>query len=493
MIIPFIFSLDPTSLNRPFLWSFYKGVSFAKKKEWPVIAQKRYFDMNRNDDEYIQLLQEEACSKFGYDRPEEKDFDRIMKIEIPDVIEQRFVSRYPSQTDAYVASLTVEWKEMEDFLENELKKIENIYDEKIEALMLLQGCEFVRRVAEKLNILVIHYEWGPFRAGMYRDTAYFDFNGIAGDLSVQERFQNFINCEYEKQVPILSRREILAIFLSISDLHYATYAYQEPNYEMGMACGYTIPGMITARNGITPMELFTKARDYFKESQIAIRYHPGDPMHCNLHKANEATGSLIDFIMDCKRVACICSNVSYEALLFGKPVYEVKWSQYGFICNNLNDGLEDKVPDDTILSYIAFAILVPYELLNSVEYIRFRIKEKDEKKIYLYHLRYYLSIYGIDESIMKLPTAERIEAIISVRRKKMEIQNEELPIEKTFGEEVRFIVDAERKYELLKKYNQSLLEEIAYRDERIKNLEKELNEYTLLDILRKKMNKGKHI
>ena len=101
-------------------------------------------------------------------------------------------------------------------------------------------------------------------------------------------------------------------------LHYATDKYPEPEHEIGLAFGYSNATAGTARNSISAVELYSKVQKIFPESEIGVRYHPGDPMHANLRKGKEDTGRLIDFILNCKRIACVCSNVAFEAMLFGR-------------------------------------------------------------------------------------------------------------------------------------------------------------------------------
>lgn len=53
--------------------------------------------------------------------------------------------------------------------------------------------------------------------------------------------------------------------------------------------------------------------------------------------------------------------------------------------------MEDKQINDEILNFIVFIILVPFELLNSAEYLRFRITNPSWRELYLYHMRIILS------------------------------------------------------------------------------------------------------
>lgn len=414
MIVPFIFSLDPVS-SMPCLWCFYKGVSFAKKELWPVIAQERYFSSYGDmPEDYAFFEQDEVCYKFDYDKPQKEDLKKITQIKIPEILEADYISSFPSQTDAYLASLKQPWEAMEKFFQKSIEIIEEKYNEKIEAFLVFQFCKFIDDVANRNKIPVIHYEWGPMRYDFYRNTAYFDWKGVCGNSNISERLKNFYS-ETDNTLPVFSRRELLALFLDKQYLHYATDEYGEPIYEMGIAFGYTTPTAISAFDGISAKELYAKVKKYYPEEKICVRYHPGDPLHAELRCKNEDRGNLFEFLLNCKRIACINSNVSFDAMLFNRYVYEEKWSQYGAVSNHLNEGITDKPLDIRTLNFLAFGLLVPFELLNSVEYIRFRLREKNECKIYMYHLEYYLATLQISKKIFELKENERLSLIMAIR------------------------------------------------------------------------------
>ena len=507
MIIPVTFSLDPVN-SMSCLWSFYKGVSFAKRFAWPVISQERYFESFGKHPEGFEFFErDEVCFKIGYDKPERDDLNKITQVKLPGKIENDYINKYASQTDAYLSCLITPWPEMELFLKKAVEEIKKQYTEEIEAFVVFQSYKFIDDVADELRIPVFHYEWGPMRYDFYRNTSYFDRKGICGDSDFAQRLEKF-NEEWDETIPVFPKRELLALFLEKEHLHYATDKYPEPELEIGLAFGYSNATAGTARNSISAVELYSKVQKIFPESEIGVRYHPGDPMHANLRKGKEDTGRLIDFILNCKRIACVCSNVAFEAMLFGRSVYEEKWSQYGWISNHLAEGLTDYMPEDRTLNFVVFNLLIPFELLNNVEYIRFRLKEKSEKKIYLYHLNYYLSVLNISGKILKLDSADRLNVIIAIREGKMETGEINVKeyinfnIEGGFGNEVSNQISEERTKNLLKdkesyinmlvkkcqeeyeelvktnellkkeqEYSKSLLDGIGFRDGRIKELD----------------------
>lgn len=109
MIIPFVFTLDTMGNGRPLTWVFNKAVSFCQKQKWPVIAQKQYFESYNED----WNSSSESAEYFEYDVPQPIYLERIESVVIPQKIESDFIKKFPSQVDAYMASVRCEWQESE--------------------------------------------------------------------------------------------------------------------------------------------------------------------------------------------------------------------------------------------------------------------------------------------------------------------------------------------------------------------------------------------
>lgn len=394
MIIPFVFTLDTVCNGCQLMWVFNKSVSFSKEYGWPVIAQKQYFD------HYGENSSVEDAEYYDYDAPQLMFLKKITPIVIPTEIEDEFITKFPSQIDAYLASVKYEWKEMTDFLSHTVQNLEKQYGEKVEAIVSMRYYCFLNDFCKQNGIQILYYEWGPFRTPNYRNTAHLDFYGLQSNSSIGKNYNLFREKVKESKIPILSAKEILSIFLNIDYLEYIWQEEPIPEYEIGIAAGYTTPGVITPYNAITLDELVYQCRKMFQPSKIGIRLHPGDPLRTQPAYGNIDNGSLIDFIFKSKRIACSGSNIAYEAALYGRPTYEMGGGQFSFAVNTSLKELSDKIPSDELLSFVAFGALIPYELLNCVEYLRFRLRKPEIAEIYLYHLAYYLESFGADMSIL---------------------------------------------------------------------------------------------
>lgn len=419
MIIPLIFTLDPVYENLSQTWVFYKAVSFCKKYGWSVIAQEQYFkEWEKQNRIFPQFFQQDLCDMFEYDVPKKADLFQIQQISIPKDIEQEFIRKHKTQSDAYVASFREDWKEMEDFLCNVLQKVMEDSEEKIEAITCLTYVKFLDNISKRMDIPVIYYEWGPFRYSSYRNTAFFDINGEY--KNVHFMFETFLQKNGFEGIPVLKNNEILALLLKEDYLKYVTenHALSEhyDEYEMGIIGGYNSLVETSAYTYLNMVELYNNALKIFSESEVAVRYHPGDPIHARLNVPNEKTGELIDFILSCKRVACISSNVEVEAMLYGKQVYDTGIFKYQGIVNDNMLQLEDRKVTLEEINFIVFVSIIPYELLNSVEYLRFRLAQPDLKEVYLYHLKYYLECFQISYEQLLKDEDDRLTLILKNRK-----------------------------------------------------------------------------
>lgn len=418
MLIPVIFTLLPLCDDLVYSWIFFKGVDLAKHHGWPVFAQHQYFH-EREKQKAMGALSPETAALNDYEVISEADFSRIMCREFPRKLIEDYLAEFPSQTDAFLASIRKPWPEMTDFLVEGVRQCEQEKGERAEAFICLGAPRFVRDAAEKLGIALIHYEWGPFRSPAYRHTAYFDFQGSVCDGEMLGRYETFQ--KVKDRLPVFGKKEILAFFLN--DVSQLAQPDSVPEYKIGLALGYSTPSYYSAFSQLTATELLSEARRYFPDSGIAVRYHPGDPMGARLRGPQSIDSGLIDFIRSCERVACVTSNIAYEAMLWDRPSYDVGSSMYGTVGNHRLEGLQDKMASDDFLSFIAFGYLIPFEMLNNVDYIRWRLTSPGEEEVYQYHLRYYMECLGIPREVLSLPGEERLREIVRLRDAEVDIQS----------------------------------------------------------------------
>ena len=414
MFIPFIFTLTPEDDLR-YLWIFYKYLGFAKKFNWPMISQAKYYE---DPDKYENMGRSEV-SKFTdileYERPTEHDISLIQKYVIPDCLFDELLNKLGSQSDSWIFILKNRYEPLEKCLRDIFNEIvSKNQNEKIEGILTFASFPSLLQVCNEQNIPVIHNEIGPLRNPSYRLTAYLDFKGLFGNSELEDRYNKFCSEIQTSKCPILSRKEILSLFLNYENMDMINSIDSEPEFEMGIATQYAMDFSVLNYSLNSNLELILMAKRYYNENELILRMHPGDTSFSNYKtvKNIDTSKSSMEFIIKSKRVAVISSNVAFEAMLWGRTAYTTGKCAYSFkAIKNLSDKQENVVDIDFV-NFVVFAYLIPYELVTDEKYLRWRLTRPSEIEIYYYHLNYYLSCRGIDKDQLALPSDQRLYAFL---------------------------------------------------------------------------------
>lgn len=476
MIIPVIFSLAPVCDELLYSWSFYKGIDMVKHYGWPLFAQRQYFEEKEKQREKG-FYSETVAKHNDFEPYVPADDTKYIQVAFPETLIQEYISCFPSQTDAYVASLNTPWPEMTQFMVETVQELEKTGIGKVEAFLCLCDTRFIRDAAKQLNTDILHYEWAPFRGPAYRNTAYLDLTGNICDGELTSRYEQFR--AVADDLPVFNRREILAFFLNDENLHYAYEEDPEPEFEAGLGFGYNIPWIFNHLSQMSSAEMYTKAEKVFGPEHILVRYHPSDPVHADLRRGVRDSGSLIDFMRKSRRVVCNTSGLAYEAMLFNRPAYELGQSQYKYYTNTDLKELPDRIADDSFLSFIAFGYCIPFELLKSVSYLRWRLSRPSEQEIYMYHLNYYMNCLGILPQVLSLHGKERLEAILKTRGAEVDIMEDDVPIWEKTDETSRLYAQIERYKRCLgylERQKEKAQEIVLQKDQQILEQERKIRE-----------------
>ncbi len=411
MFVPFVFTLDPANDNY-YLWIFYKFLSMAKKYNAPIIAQQQYF----SDPEVFRQgglpeTRAETGELFEYDVPTSDDMYKIQQYPISKEIEEKLIKEYGSQTAAWIHLLKQRSKSFEEYIGAIIDDILEKNKDTIEGIFTFIHIPSLSYIAEQRNIPIVHLEWGPFRGPVYRKTAYMN---LSEENELSKRYEKFINEIQESSVYLLSRKEILSMFLDYKFIENINLLDCKPEYEMGIACTYTIDMIMFANSSfLNNLELITMVKRYYNEKVLSIRLHPGDPARGNpsSHLVDNSPTAM-HFINRCKRIAVVSSNMAFEAMLWGRTAYVLGNSPYAFKAQRDLSIIDESVADLEFVNYVTFAYLIPYELMLDVEYLRWRLTKPTESEIYNYNLNYYLSCRGIESSILEESGVDRLRKML---------------------------------------------------------------------------------
>lgn len=394
MIVSFVMTLL-TFGELPYLWYFYKSLDMAKKHSWAVIAQEEYFVdpalLKRKGRVEAYDKEWNIRNELNYDLPSKEDFEKIKCYKIPSEIDKKIIKEAGSICDAQMMLIDKEMPLLEQNIEEGIKCIGG-YD-KIDAFITLCHIPSLSAVAKKYDIPVIHFELGALREPTYLKTGYFDKNCLYGDASVDKRFEIFCTQIRQDDRLLLTNKELLSIFLKKDYLYYLNHYDDVPKYELGIALGYAKWALYLRNTFFDDSELLYRAKKMYRLEDITVRKHPGDPYGASYPKydyCRDNSFSTIDFILKCKRIASLGSNVSIEAKLYGKEGYTVTKCPAYFSTKHEIEDVEIQGIDKMKNSFFFIGYLVPFELIWDDKYIKWRLNNASEVDIYKKHLEYYL-------------------------------------------------------------------------------------------------------
>jgi len=416
MFIPVAFAISPVTPENWLSLHFLQMIDFAAKNQFPVISHQHYFDLLSDGEQCNRIMQNSDVFHISTDFTE-LDFDPSLQIGIPIEIEKRFISKFPSETDAFISSVIDDWSEIEDFIFNALKSL--LTDKEAKAFISFNSNKFLNNISQRIGCSVINYELSAIREPNYNQTLYyFDFKGHYGNSSSSEKYKSYMADDHSK-CTILTRKELLGLFLQNKDIDYLNYIDSDAPYEAGVASkGLTISGSFSS-NKVNDAEMVQRAIKVFGKKNIL--YKPrfahvyGEVLEAAWGEIDVHNENLFDFLVKSKRVICAGSNTSLDAALFGKIVYDVGFSHNAMISNDKLELLDDSKPSDENLSFIVFSTLVPVELFWEKEYLDYRMKNPSEVELYLYHMKYQLEKLGLEEVFFVMSSVDRLKSILEKR------------------------------------------------------------------------------
>lgn len=418
MIVPFLMTLM-TGYDRPYLWAFYKFLDLAKKKHYPIIAQEEYFSL---PSELAEKGRSEVISetfvknaRLNYELPKDADLEKIEKYVIPYTLQKKVIDEKGSMNNAYISLLTEIWPELYELLVGFIKDMESKYNEKIDAFITMSHNPTLAKVADEKGIKVIHMEMGTFREPTYIKTAYCDFENLYGSASTEKRYHKFLE-EMDDSIPILERKEILAILLEKNSMHYLNRLEQKTEFEIGLALGYAVWPIYMVNTFYNDEELLYRTSKVYEQKDILVRRHPGDPAGAVYPKYDylrDVSANTIEFILKCKRVASVASNVAMEALLFGRRAYVMTECPYYYNTEHIIENKDVKDVEVEYLNFYCFVYLIPFTLLWDEDYLKWRLTNPAESDIYRRHIKEYLKMKNISENVLKEPAESRYDKLLS--------------------------------------------------------------------------------
>lgn len=421
MFVPFVFNMS-TFKEAPFLWWFYKGLDFVKKTNSAIIAQEIYCDTPPSA--FVERGRSEAFNKitvdlhWQYRLPKNEDLKTQRIYKIPDSLLAPLIQEKGSVADAFCYLLSEPDEDICAFLDSLITKIETDCEEPIEGFFTMLALPSLTKAAHARGIPVIHFELGCWREPTYLHTAFWDLEDLQGGATVEQRWEGFCRERAQREIPIFSKKECLALLLQRDNLSMLTSYDRSPVKKVGVALGYTTYEIISHKTHLNDSELLYRLREKYGLEEMLIRRHPGDPYGGQYPWYREAIDrpgrSMPDFLLDCKIVVSLTSGAGIEAMLWGRKAITLLPSPSYFASGHEIEG-EGKCAEEDFISFFAFCYLIPLEFLMDVDYLRWRLTMPSEREIYFKHLDFYFKKKGIPTELIFGAPGSRLDKMLAAQ------------------------------------------------------------------------------
>ena len=324
MFLAYILTRNKSEKNRlPVLWWFYKLIhTYTQEEVVFVVDSEDYFSDPVNlSIEHYHGLGEEEQKIYGYTIPTFKKLSQYRKIvynadecEINDRINIRNeYKEYAFKTDFMLISLA-----NLNLSYTMIKKM-GISPTSI----LFNGdMEYVRAFCEKNSLCFISTELGPFR-NHSSYTGLFAIGGIYNTKIIDVRYKIFKKELIHFPVPIYDKKELMSMFFENEIKSKENNEYFQ--YDLGIAFPYS-----------------TRLKDFKTLEEIALRFrgsiigrlHPtGAEKPKVKNMAIDDSKTSFDFINKCKRIVSYGSNITVEAVLLDKIVFDLGNNPFSWLAH----------------------------------------------------------------------------------------------------------------------------------------------------------------
>lgn len=418
MFVSIVFDVEYWGMGERYKW-FLKNISHAKQNDCLVITHeylKNYYE------EYAGNCETRFYNELDMRRLDATEYRSISKGFVNDKVFNDLEEQSVSRSEMLSYLLQNRYKPLEDelvrIIEEELAKRK---EKKIDAIFnCLDVLESINYLGRLYKCPVISYCFSAVKKiHGYKQTLYYTAIDVPFRQS-KETERRYNNYRSGKQVPLLlSNRELLAIFGKDKNIPLLKIMDFEPEHELGickMAC--SIYPYDYLKYKYTDTDLYYEARRKLKTTDIIIREHPGIPWNGNDkgYKKEHERNDPVSFILSCKKVASIDSQILLKALLWNRPIYtKGAVSSFEFMC--ATDICDIEKIDRHKLNYYIFAYLIPAAFMFDAEYWKWRLHQKpSEYDIYMKHLNYYIDFLGYDKKLFwKVGEEERFRYILNQR------------------------------------------------------------------------------
>lgn len=389
---------------------YLNALYWAKQNGWLVLAPESYIARP--------LQYEDWMFEFhNMERVTEEERRAVPQLMFPDSLIEQNEQDGRSYTESNLDLFRYRNPMLEQALESQLVDyFATNPDTVIDSFMVYgESYRSLREVAARHGATVVCYEFSSVRTYKgFSQTLLFgctDPRTFYCSDEPQKRYAAF--CAESSDVPLLSRRELIALLYQPDIYPIIPLLEASPRHEIGVCLGGGLSLPIFSKSEYVDDDILREVTARYPINGLPRRLHPAAPMSA-LERSRIALDPL-PFLLSCRRIAAAASNTSFEAMLWNRAAYSRGMNlPFSFMCTQ-NVESDDRV-EERFLNWFLFGYCMPgHKRLFCEDYWRWRDTHPSETEIYLRHQGLVLGELGIDESLLALPEPQRFAAIMEKR------------------------------------------------------------------------------
>lgn len=401
-VVPLVFGLSDFDSVRPkYYWVFETYMNFAYRNNYPIIAQENYFKedilhLNQYYNDFTNNVENQVLLN------ETKNLYKKYSISNKEtnIILSKERNRFIAETNLLL-KLNPEYKIL---IENRLDRIEKDYKKKIEAIITWVSNPTLETIAKQRRMRIISQELSPIRNNLYNKDynttlCYFQFANKYDPNYCRQLYDTFLESIKKEDIQLFSRDELLALFLNTEDLDYIKSYKSSPQYEIGVDPSFKKDVFFEAYAKEDIRTTLKKIDRLFDPSEVSIRFHPNLEYSIgNSLWEKDSSAKSIYWVSKCRRIVSSVSNISFNAMMFGKTSYVLS-EKMPFSFKSLQDlkWKDENVVDTLYLNFMLFGYFTHWNLILDPNYIRWRLSNPPILEIYKYNKDYVLQILGVQK------------------------------------------------------------------------------------------------
>lgn len=411
-IVPLVFGLTDYDAKFPqYSWVFEVYMNFAFRNDYPIIAQENYFkqDIEYFNNHYNNLIKNNS-KKILLNQA--KNLNN--KYSISNKETKTILSTEKSRFEAESKLLKTVNTQYKKVVEERLDIIEKDFGKKIDALIIWIWNPTLETIAKEREIILISEELSPIRNNRWNKNynttlCYFQFSNKYDKDYCKTLYEDFLEKIKKEKIQLFSRDELLSMFLNTEDINLLTIRKKTPKYELGVDPSFKNDFFFETYGKEDFSTTCKKIERLFDATKVSMRFPPNLEYEIgNPDWTKDSSTKSIYWVTMCRRILSSVSNISFDAMMFGKTSYILS-ENMPFSFKSLQDleVIDESVVDTTYLNFMLFGYFSHWNLIFDPEYIGWRLTNPDIIEIYRFNKNYILELLGIDSKIKHL-TQENI-------------------------------------------------------------------------------------